>query len=71
MKLTDLIAGPDGKASHTKLWNNAGAATMTAIVWSQHIAGKLSDDLLVWYGGLLIAGVVANKAVNALPGWKA
>ena len=70
MKLTDLIAGPDGKASHTKLWNNAGAATMTAIVWRLHIMGKLSDDLLIWYGGLLIAGVVASKAVNALPGAK-
>lgn len=71
MTLTDLIAGPDGKASHTKLWNNTGGAVMTAIILHQHfVLGKLSDDLLIWYGGLLIAGVVANKAVNALPGTK-
>lgn len=66
MKPSDLIAGPDGKASHTKLWNNIGAASMTAIVWHQHILGKLSDDLLVWYGGMLIAGVIAGKAVTAV-----
>jgi hypothetical protein len=71
MKLIDLISGPDGKLSHTRLWNNVGGAVMTSIVLHQHFAlGKLSDDLLIWYGGLLIAGVVANKAVNALPGAK-
>lgn len=70
MTIADLITGPDARLSHTKLWNNVGAATMTGIVWHQHWLGKLSDDLLIWYGGLLIAGVVANKAANALPGAK-
>ncbi len=67
MKLADLIREPEGNyMSHTRLLNLLGAAIMTWVVIRHELAGKLSDDLLIWYGGILVAGMVSSKAVSQI-----
>lgn len=64
MKVTDLVKDPAGHMSHTKLGNLIGMAVMTWVVVRHELAGNLSDDLLVWYGGILVAGAVVSKGVS-------
>lgn len=64
MKLSDLIKDPAGHMSHTKLGNIVGMVVMTWVVIRHELLGKLSDDLLVWYGGILVAGAVVSKGVS-------
>ena len=63
MKLSDLIRDPAGTMSHFKLWNNIASGVFTWIVVKRELSGSLSDDLLIWYAGMLIAGVIASKGV--------
>lgn len=65
MPLIDLLQGQDGRLSHLKLWNNVAAGLFTVIVVHREwVTARLSDDLLIWYAGMLIAGVVVNKGVT-------
>jgi hypothetical protein len=64
MKFSDLIRDPAGTMSHFKLWNNIASAVFTWIIISRELAGKLSEDLLIWYAGMLIAGVIVSKGVS-------
>ncbi len=64
MKLSDVVRDPDGKMSHFKLWNNVASATFTSIIISRELAERLSDDLLIWYAGMLITGTVISKSVS-------
>lgn len=64
MKVTDLVKDPAGHMSHTKIGNLLGMAVMTWVVIRHELAGKLSDDLLIWYGGILVAGAVVSKGVS-------
>ncbi len=64
MKLADLIRDPLGYASHTKLGNIVGMIVMTWVVIRHELNDKLSDDLLIWYGGILVAGALVSKGVS-------
>lgn len=64
MKLSDLVRDPSGHMSHFKLWNNIASGVFTWVIVSRELAGKLSEDLLIWYAGMLIMGVIASKGVS-------
>jgi hypothetical protein len=62
--LVDILSDPRGGFSHTKLWSNIGAAVFTVIVVAREAGGALSEDLLIWYAGLLIANVALSKGMS-------
>lgn len=64
MKLSDLVRDPVGTMSHFKLWNNIASAVFTGIVIYREYKGLLSEDLIVWYAGMLIAGVLVSKGIS-------
>lgn len=64
MKLSDIVKDPNGSMSHFKLWNNIASAVFTWVVITRELAGKLSEDLIIWYAGMLIAGVIVSKGVS-------
>lgn len=66
MKLSDLVRDPTGTMSHFKLWNNIASAVFTGIVIGRELHDKLSEDLLIWYAGMLIAGVLVSKGVSVV-----
>lgn len=63
MKLGDLIRDPSGYMSHMKVWNNIASAVFTGVIIGREWHGALSEDLLIWYAGMLIAGVLISKGV--------
>ena len=63
MHISDLIRDPSGTMSHMKLWNNVASGVFTWIIISRELADKLSEDLLIWYAGMLIAGVLVSKGI--------
>lgn len=44
MALRDLVAGVDGKLSHTKLWPNIASAVATAVFGWKGFKGTLTDS---------------------------
>ena len=64
MKLSDLVRDPSGSMSHFKLWNNIASGVFTWVIITRELADKLSEDLLIWYAGMLIAGVLVSKGVS-------
>lgn len=64
MKLSDLVRDPQGYMSHTKLGNIVGMVVLTWIVIRRELAGTLSDDMALFYAGLLIAGMVISKGIS-------
>lgn len=71
MALRDLIAGPDGKLSHTKLWPNVASAVATAVFAYHGFKGTLSPDEWLIYmscvGGYsaLVQGINAWRSRTA------
>ena len=64
MKLSDLVRDPSGSMSQFKLWNNIASGVFTWVIITRELADKLSEDLLIWYAGMLIAGVLVSKGVS-------
>ncbi|AOJ13166.1 MULTISPECIES: hypothetical protein [Burkholderia] len=54
MSLRDLIAGVDGKLSHTKLWPNVASAVATAVFAFKGYKGTLVVE--EWYAYLACVG---------------
>ena len=51
MSLRDLVAGVDGKLSHTKLWPNIASAVATAVFAFKGFKGTLTaDEWFVYLG---------------------
>lgn len=65
MRLIDLITdAATGQLSHSKIFNNVAAATVTAVVIWQSIIGTVSDELLLGYLTIMGVGAVASKATG-------
>ena len=64
-RIGEMFLGPSGKMAHLKVWSNIASTLFTLIIIRREwVTENLTDDLLIWYAGLLIAGVVANKGVS-------
>lgn len=67
MALRDLIAGNDGKLSHSKLWPNVASAVATGMFIYQGIAHTLTFDIWLAYLGC-VGGYSA--VIQAIGAWR-
>jgi hypothetical protein len=67
MALRDLIAGNDGKLSHSKLWPNVASAVSTGMFIYQGITGRLTFDVWLAYLGC-VGGYSA--VIQAIGAWR-
>lgn len=66
MKLSDLVKDSQTKMmSHSKLWANVGYAVATWFVIHQALAGKASDDLILYYLGIVALHATGSKFVGS------
>jgi hypothetical protein len=66
MKLADLITDQNGgHMSHSKLWANVAYAVVTGIlVWKAYKL-NISDDLILYYLGIVALHATGSKFVGA------
>lgn len=67
MKLSDLIRDTSsGFMSHSKLWANIAYAAVTFIVIHKAIANTASDDLILFYLGIVAVHATGSKYVGSM-----
>lgn len=67
MKLSDLIRDTSsGQMSHSKLWANVAYAAVTFIVVHKAISNTASDDLILYYLGIVALHSTGSKFVGAI-----
>lgn len=62
--LRDLVAGPDGGLSHTKIWSHVGYLVGTLAFVHDAWAGGLTDMKLLVYMGAMTAPQAFSKLVS-------
>lgn len=65
MKLSDLVRDSQtNMMSHSKLWANVGYGVATWFVVHQALLGKASDDLILYYLGIVALHATGSKFVG-------
>jgi len=63
-KLMELITSYDGRMSHTKTWSNIGMFVMTIAFLHTSMSKEVTPELLIAYGGIVVAGRVSSKYLD-------
>lgn len=64
MRLRDLVAGPDGELSHTKVWSHVGYLVGTLAFVHDAWGGGMTDMKLLVYMGAMTAPQAFSKLVS-------